>query len=100
MNSYWNPKSKVRAGKNIFNRTDILFADMFSNTQNIYKTKKVIPDSEYHHKVKIFFGSLLEQNRAHILPYADQSKRVIDILVDNGELYYCDYQWLRKLEQN
>ena len=67
MNSYWNPKSKMRNGKNIFNKTDILFADMFSNTQNIYKIKKVLPNSQYYQKAITFFDSVLEQNRTHIL---------------------------------
>ena len=60
-NSYWNPIN--RENEMVFKRSDLLFADMMTNTQGIYKVKKVKHDTVIKEKVVNFFSAVLEKNR-------------------------------------
>ena len=46
----------------IYPKNDLLFADMMTNTQGIYKFKKVKQGTEAYNKVQIFFKALLDEN--------------------------------------
>ena len=83
----------------VFKRSDLLFADMMTNTQGIYKVKKVKHDTVIKEKVVNFFSAVLEKNRSKFKE-GEEMKSIIDALIDNDNLFYADYSAMRKLEEN
>ena len=84
INSYWNPWNSGREDKNLrLLKSDTLFGDLMSNTQNIYNILRVEKKSTIHKKVEIFFGNLLENNRKKILKgkSVEAKMRAIDYLL-------------------
>lgn len=78
---------------------DIRFADMMTNTQGIYKVKKVRASTKIREKVIDFFEDILEKNRNKFCE-AEVGKSIIDSLISAQNLYYMDYEAMRKIEDN
>jgi len=61
-NSYWNKVNSNGSDSErikTYRKADVLFADMISNAQGIYKIKLIKKNSEQYKKAKLFFGDLL-----------------------------------------
>lgn len=98
--SYWNPKNSKKSNRfEIYKKADVLFADMMTNTQGIYKIKKVLKGSETQKKVELFFGDLLESNKDRFIE-SEMNQKVIDSLINKNNLYFLDYPEIREIYKN
>ena len=91
--SWYNPNNLGTL--NWTRQSDALFADMMTNTQGIYKAKKVHPGTPQYEKVKKQFGKMLDENRKHFkIP---EGKDIVDTLIGENNLFYMDYPGLREM---
>ena len=62
--SYYNPKNLQTHDWQ--RHSDVLFADMITNTQSVYKAKRINHGSEQYYKAKKHFSKILNENK-HII---------------------------------
>lgn len=73
---------------------------MMTNTQGIYKVKKVLRDKEfYYEKAKLFFEDVLEKHRS-VFTDLEEGESVFEHLVKNSNLFFLDYPEIRRSEAN
>ena len=79
--------------KAVVRQSDALFADMMTNTQGIYKAKKLCRDTEQYIKAKKHFSEVFNKNK-HYFGKKD-CEDIFENLVESGDLYWMDYEVLR-----